>query len=117
MWQVHLHFFKGGYRMEKVINRLFEIEEKANHILEHANAEKVTLSETLNANLETLKEEIESDTNQKISALQETMNEEIETERQAQIESCKKQILELELTFHKEHDRLVEQVFQKITKA
>lgn len=103
--------------MEKVINRLYEIEEKANHILEHANAEKVTLNEKLNANLIKLQEDIESDTNQKIAALQETMNEEIESERQAQIESCKNQILELELKFHKEHDSLVEQVFQRITKA
>lgn len=100
--------------MEKVLNLLDEIEEKANAILAHTSVEKAALHDKLNKDMEKLDKEMEDKTNQQLNELRKKMNLEITTEKQHLIESCNQQLEELETNYHKNHNKLVEDVFKKV---
>lgn len=100
--------------MEKVINRLFEIEEKANRILENTNKQKNTLYTQLNDDLDKLNQDINKDTDSKLNILRADMNKEIDQEHRALIDDCDKQLSHLEDSYLKNHDSLVDTLFHKI---
>jgi vacuolar-type H+-ATPase subunit E/Vma4 len=100
--------------MEKVINLIYDVEEKVNRILEQASEEKLHLNEQLQKDLEKLDSEIKSDTQNKINALQEKMNQEIETERQNLIDASKQNLINLEENFNINQETLVSQVVKNI---
>lgn len=103
--------------MEKVINRLFEIEEKANRIMENSNVQKQKMYDQLNSDLEKLDHEIKNDTNSKLEILRAKMNDEIAKERQALIDDCNSQINKMEQNFNQNHAVLVDTVFNNITQV
>lgn len=103
--------------MEKVINVLYEIEEKANRILDRASEQKLKLYEQLNSDLEALESKITSDTNDKINIMKTNMQAEIEQERTNLIKDCEKQIQTLEDKYNANHDKLVDTVFQHIIES
>lgn len=100
--------------MEKVLNLLDEIEEKANAILAHTSVEKAALHDQLNKDMEKLDREMEEKTKNQLDELRQKMNKEITNETKLLVESCNKQLEELEHTFQKNHDKLVDVIFQKI---
>ena len=103
--------------MEKVINVLYEIEEKANRILNRATEQKHKLYEQLNSDLTELESNITSDTNKKIECMKAKMQYELDTEKAALIKDCEKQVQSLESNFNAKHDDYVESVFQRIIKV
>ncbi len=100
--------------MEKVINVLYEIEEKANTILERSNKEKTRLYEKMNIDIEHLKAEIKKSTDQQLSILKSNMEKEILEERFILLDNCNKQLSDMEKNFNDNHDALVDKVFQRI---
>lgn len=103
--------------MEKVINLLADIEEKAARIIDRSTEEKSRLYELLTKDLEKLDNDIASDTCKKLSDLQDSMNEELAVERQSLIDDCDKQLQDLDANFSTNHDALVDRVFQRIIKV
>lgn len=100
--------------MEKVINLLNDIEEKAAKILDSTNSEKILLQKELDEKIIKLDEEIQKDTEKKLSELQNEINKEIEIEKNKLITNCNKRLDELDNYFTKKHDKLVYKVFQNI---
>lgn len=100
--------------MEKVLNLLDEIEKKANAILAHTSVEKTALHDKLMKDMEKLDKEMEAKTNRQLDELRKKMDLEITNEKQHLIESCNKQLEELEVNYHKNHDKLVDEVFNKV---
>ncbi|MDO5291148.1 MAG: hypothetical protein Q4F05_00220 [bacterium] len=100
--------------MEKVINVLSEIEDKATTILDRTQDQKQQLYEQLNKDLAKLDSDIKADTASKIDRMQEDMEQDIEKERLALISDCQKQLASLQQTFDKDHNALVNKVFAQI---
>lgn len=100
--------------MEKVINSLFEIEKKANQILDRANTEKTELLEENEKAIARMEAEISDENNKKIELLNEQAEREIDNERQSLIAKFSKQLNDLEYNYTQNHDSLVNKVFQAI---
>lgn len=100
--------------MEKVISLLFDIERKANQIIERANIEKNELYEENEKLIGKMEADIAEDNNAKISALMTQAEKEIEQEKQQLIQSSEKQLKDIELNYEKNHDAMVNKVFHSI---
>lgn len=104
----------GGLYMEKVIGRLFDIEKKANQIIERANDEKNELFEENEKAIAKMEADIAEKNHIKIKRLLDRAEQEIELEKKHLLECSNKQLSDLETTYEKNHDALVEKVFQSI---
>ena len=100
--------------MEKVIGLLFDIEKKANQIIERANVEKNELYEESELQISQMEASIAEENNAKINALMTQAEKEIELEKQQLIDSSEKQLREIEQNYAINHDCLVNKVFQTI---
>ena len=100
--------------MEKVIGLLFDIEQKANQIIERANIEKNELFEENEKAIQAMEASIAEINNAKIDALIAQADQEIEMEKNQLIETSNKQLKELEANYHNNHDAYVDKVFQSI---
>ena len=100
--------------MEKVISLLFDIERKANQIIERANIEKNELYEENEKIIARMEVAIAEENNAKISSLMAQSEKEIELEKQQLIDSSEKQLKDLEIYYEKNHDTLVDKVFRCI---
>ena len=100
--------------MEKVIGLLFDIEKKANQIIERANVEKTELFEENEKAIEQMETEIADENNSKINLILAQSEKELELERQQLIESSNKQLSDIEAHYRQNHDALVNKVFQSI---
>lgn len=101
--------------MEKVINVLYEIEERANRILDRTAEQKTQLYQQLNEDLAKLESDIKAQTNSKLTIMRNAMETEITTERTALMNDCNQQLLSMENNFLTNKDQLVQKVFQHIT--
>lgn len=102
--------------MEKVIGLLFDIEKKANQILERANDEKTELFEENEKAIAQLEIDIADENNQKINELVLQAEKELDKEKQLLMEDSNKQLTDLEINYKKNHDNMVTKVFHSITK-
>lgn len=100
--------------MEKVISLLFDIERKANQIIERANLEKNDLYEENEKAIKEMEGVIADENNAKIKALVSQAEQDIEKEKQQLIASSEKQLKDLEDNYTKNHDVLVNKVFQSL---
>ena len=100
--------------MEKVISLLFEIEKKANQIIESANLEKSELLEENETAITKMESQLSNENNTKINALMAQAEEELNLEKQQLIENCNKQLQDLEDNYKTNHDRFVKQVFHSV---
>lgn len=100
--------------MEKVINHLFDIEKKANQIIERANAEKTELFEDNEKAIAKMEAEIAEKTNIKIQQLNDQAEKEIEKEKHLMIDKSNTQLTDLEANFKKNHSSLIDKVFYSI---
>ena len=103
--------------MEEVINLLYDIEEKANQIVNRASDEKVSLHDALEKDIEKLDQSIATENIAKLSVLQTQVNNELAVEKQALIDDCNKKLADLEAHYIQNHDSLVDKVFQGLIKA
>ncbi len=100
--------------MEKVISLLFDIERKANQIIERANLEKNDLYEENEKTIKEMESAIAEENNAKINVLVTQAEQDIEKEKQQLIASSEKQLKDLEDNYTKNHDALVNKVFQNL---
>lgn len=100
--------------MEKVINLLNDIEEKANHILDRAAEEKKSLNQQMNQKLAQLDASIDAETKTKLDALKARMDNEVALETKVLIEKSNEQLKEMEDSFRKKHDTLADEIFRQI---
>ncbi|MHB8131713.1 MAG: hypothetical protein ACYDEX_22270 [Mobilitalea sp.] len=102
--------------MEKVIGLLFDIEKKANQIIERANVEKTELYEESEKTIAEMEADIAQENNSKINSIMSQAEQELEKEKLQLIESSEKQLKDLERKYLQNHDTLVDKVFQNIIK-
>ena len=100
--------------MEKVISLLFDIERKANQIIERANIEKNELYEENEKLIAQMEAGIADENNAKINSPMAQSEQEIEREKQQLIGGNEKQLKDMETYYQKNHDALVAKVFQSI---
>ncbi len=100
--------------MEKVISLLFDIERKANQIIERANIEKNELYEENEKLIKNMEADIANENTAKINALMTQAEKEIEQEKQQLIENSEKQLKVLEQNYMDNHDAMVDKVFRSI---
>ncbi len=100
--------------MEKVISLLFDIERKANQIIERANIEKNELYEENESLIKNMEADIAEKNTAKINALMTQAEKEIEQEKQQLIENSEKQLKVLEQNYKVNHDAMVDKVFRNI---
>lgn len=103
--------------MEKVINLLYDIEEKANQIIKRANEEKVKLHDKLEKDLADLDMQISKENEAKLNVLKAQADEELAKEKQLLIDDCNKQLSDMETNYKQNHDALVEKLFQGLIEA
>lgn len=100
--------------MEKVINLLYEIEEKANQIINRANEEKVQLHNQLEKDIASLDTQISKDNDAKLNILKEQADKELVKEKQSLIDDCNKQLSNMDSYYKQNHNSLVEKIFQRL---
>ena len=100
--------------MEKVISLLFDIERKANQIIERANIEKNELYEDNENSIKHMEAEIAEENNAKINALMAQAEKEIEQEKQQLIENSENQLKIIVQNYEANHDAMVDKVFHSI---
>jgi len=100
--------------MEKVIGLLFDIEQKANQIIERANDEKTELFEENEKAIAKMESEITDLNNVKVSKMTEQAKIDFEQEKQQLIESSNNQLSDLELNYKQGHDAIVEKIFKSL---
>jgi len=107
----------GAETMERVINLLHDIEEKANQIVKRANEEKVRLNDQLQKDMEKLDHEITSNNTTKLEFLKVGVDKELNLEKQSLIDECIKQLAQMDADYQEKHSRLVQEIFQEIIKT
>lgn len=104
----------GGTTMEKVISLLFDIERKANTILERATLEKADLSKETEQAIREYETQVSKETSEKINLLHEQsvlkLDNEIKNMRSDYIQQLK--VLESEFQTH--HDEIINGLFQEV---
>ncbi len=100
--------------MKEVINLLYDIEEKANAIIDQTSLEKKALHEQLLKDIESSDSEINAATRDKIKSLQEKMSGEIKEEHKQMISNYETLLTNLSANFEKNQENFVEDLFQKI---
>jgi hypothetical protein len=114
---VNLKRTKLEVMMEKVINLLYDIEEKAHQIVNRAMEEKVSLHAAFDKNLEQLDQTIAADNAAKLSVLQAQIDKELAQEKQSLIDDCNKQLASLEEHYKRDHDAIVEKTFHSLIQS
>jgi len=100
--------------MEKVIDLLSEIEEKADQIIKRAGEEKNKLYQELEQNMKSFDKSIEEERTSKLAALKQQADSALEKERQALIEDCNKQINHIETYYKDNYDALADNILKKL---
>lgn len=100
--------------MEKVIGLLFDIEKKANQIIERANDEKTELYEENEKAIAKMEADIAEENTAKVNLIITQAEKDLELEKQHMIENSNKQLIELEENYNNHHEAMVEKVFQSI---
>ncbi len=103
--------------MERVINLLYDIEEKANQIVKRANEEKTSLYGQLQKDMEQLDQEIVLQNSTKLEALKIQVEKELNLEKQSLIDDCNKELTRMEKDYMDKHNELAEKYFQEIIQS
>lgn len=101
--------------MEKIINLLHGIEKEANDILKDAGEEKSKIYERYQEELKKLDDAAQKATEEKLLKLRREMNEEIDNEHQVLVKTLDEELKELEQNYRKNHDKMAEEMLEKIT--
>ncbi len=100
--------------MERVIGLLFDIEKKANQIIERANIEKTELYEENEKAIIEMENIITDENNAKINLIISQAENDLEIEKKQLVDNSNIQLKDLEDNYNKNHDCLVDKVFKII---
>jgi F0F1-type ATP synthase membrane subunit b/b' len=100
--------------MERVISLLFDIEKKANQIIERANTEKTQLCEENEKEIQKMEAAIAQENEAKIKVIVDQAEKDLEQEKQQLTESSNRQLKELDDNFKHNHEAIVNRVLQSI---
>lgn len=100
--------------MEKVITLLYDIEEKANRILNRATEEKAKLYQELNEQMEQIDAKINEETKKKLEVLQAKFDKEVASDTRDLIEANERHLADIESNFRANHDNLVKHVIDQV---
>jgi vacuolar-type H+-ATPase subunit H len=103
--------------MENTISQLFEIENKANQIINRASEEKAQLHEEYEKEILRMEENIFSDNQKKLKALQEQADIDLENETKGIIQNSEKHLKDLEEINTQKRDLLVSRIFENIIRS
>lgn len=97
--------------MKKIINLLYDVEAKANHILDTVADEKTNLKLKFEAEEKRFDEQVAKDNNVKLEALKSSMEKDF-NERKKEIQNnCQKQLSDMDKKYENDRESLVEQIF------
>lgn len=102
--------------MERTIERLLEIEEKAALIINRANDEKIRLHDEFEIELDRMEKDINMDNDEKIHEFQVKIDKELDNEKKQLTLKSEKQLKELDELYQKSHESIAQKVFQDIIK-
>ena len=100
--------------MERVINLLYDIEEKANQIVKRANEEKAKLHEKLQEDMETLDKKITADNALKLEQLKVQAEKELNQEMKNLTNDCIKHIAFMDEKYQKNHTTLTDKIVNEV---
>jgi vacuolar-type H+-ATPase subunit H len=100
--------------MEKIIQYLYDIEEKADLIVNRASEEKKRLNASLETNISEFNDFILKERNTKIELLKSRVQKELEEELSLLNKDCNQQINNMEHYFNEHHNELLNKVFNNI---
>lgn len=100
--------------MEKIIQYLYDIEEKADVIVKRASEEKKRLNLSLETQILEYNESVLKERTTKIDLLKSKVHEDLEKELSLLNEDCNKQINNMEQYFNLHQNELIEKLFQNI---
>jgi lipopolysaccharide export system protein LptA len=100
--------------LEKTISQLFEIELKANQIVNRAVEEKAKLHDEYEKEIVQMEADIFSENSRKLKALQEQADIDLANETKVLIQNSEKHLNDLEEIKTNKYESLVNQVFDRI---
>lgn len=100
--------------MEKVINLLSEIEEKADKILNRVSDDKAKLNEEMNQKMKSFDSTVKIETEQKLSALRKRADQEVEQEIAKMKKEQDEYLRQLDQNFDANCERYADEIFQHI---
>ena len=100
--------------MEKVINLLYEIEEKADKILNRTSDDKAKLNNELNAKIKAFDEELEKETTRKLGNLRHQMDAEVSNELAQLKQNTTSHLENLEKNFKEHGNDYADEIFNRI---
>lgn len=100
--------------MEKVINLLYDIEEKANRIMNRTNDQKVRMHNELERQLEEMDRQTKETTLRKLDTLKDENGQKLKAETADLEKDCTDKLQRLENYFSENHDHLVDEVINRI---
>lgn len=100
--------------MEKVLELLCEIEDKANTIINNASSKKNILNEELKQKMDALDRQYATETESKLNEIRQKMEKEISDEHTALVSSCEARLKELDINFEKNREAYVQTIFENI---
>jgi hypothetical protein len=103
--------------MEKTIGQLFEIESKANQIVNRATEEKARLHDEFEKDIIQMEETIISDNRNKLMALKEQADIDLTNETKILIQNSEKHLNDLEEIRLKKREILVSQIFENLIRS
>lgn len=103
--------------MKEVIEKLAEIENKAQHIIENASSEKLKIEREMKKKRQEYQKELEKEKMQKLDELRKKLDAETIPEIEQIYKKGNETLLETELRFLKEKESMAEDVFRRIIGA
>lgn len=100
--------------MERVISLLFDIENKANQIIEKANIEKTDLYEDNEKAIHEMETAIEEENNAKINIIMEQAKKELEKDIKQLSDNSSKQLADLDDNYTRNHAMIADKIFQNV---
>lgn len=102
--------------MEQILNKLSEIEITARRIMEDADRTKTALSAEMEQQCKAFDARLEQETDNKIKELRGTLEEKKNAELAALRQSTETALADLEVYYRQNHEKLSEEIFQKLLK-
>lgn len=100
--------------MEEVISKLSEIEATAKNIMAEAEKTKQSLSDDLEKQFKEFDGKIDARTEEKIAAIRKQLESDKESEVKKLRQETKKRFADMELYYEENHEKLAEEIFNRI---
>lgn len=101
-------------RMKEVLDTLYEIEEKANHMMQELTREKKDLEQVYAQEFAMYKNNLEQEYEKKLNHQKQLLKEEFDTKKQLQENQYKEQMTTLQTNYEKEKQTWMEDLFHEL---